>query len=99
MDAGAKSVKAIISHGVLSGAAFERIGESVLKEIIVSDSFVIPDYISLCMQDFSESKCINIKKGCEKIKQFSLGKLISLAMNAINSHSSYEYLKKEKLEV
>jgi len=99
MDAGAKSVRAIISHGVLSGAAFERIGESVLKEIIVSDSFVIPDYISLCMQDFSESKCINIKKGCEKIKQVSLGKLISLAMNAINSHSSYEYLKKEKLEV
>jgi len=98
MNAGAKSVRAIISHGVLSGSAFEKIGESVLSEIVISDSFVMPDYMSLCMKDFSESRCINIKKGCEKIKQVSLAKLISLAINAINTHSSYEHLKREKLE-
>jgi ribose-phosphate pyrophosphokinase len=38
MDAGAKSVRAIISHGVLSGPAYERINESVLTELVVSDS-------------------------------------------------------------
>ena len=96
MDAGAKSVRAIISHGVLSGQAFERIGESVLTELVISDSLVKPDAMSLCLKDFSETKCITIKKGCEKIKQISLAKQIILGINAINSHSSYEGLKKER---
>lgn len=38
MDAGAKSVRAIISHGVLSGPAYDRINESVLTELVISDS-------------------------------------------------------------
>ena len=38
IDAGAKSVRAIISHGVLSGPAYERINDSVLTELVVSDS-------------------------------------------------------------
>jgi ribose-phosphate pyrophosphokinase len=99
MNAGAKSVRAIISHGVLSGPAFERIGESVLTELIISDSLPKPDSMSLCVKDFSEIRCINIKKGCEKIKQISLAKQISIAINAINSHSSYEGLKKEVFSV
>jgi ribose-phosphate pyrophosphokinase len=38
MDAGANSVRAIISHGVLSGPAYDRINESVLTELVISDS-------------------------------------------------------------
>lgn len=96
MEAGANSVRAIISHGVLSGPAFERIGESVLSEVIISDSLPKPDSTTLCLKEYSEDKCIKIKYGCSKIKQTSLAKQISLAISAINSHSSYEGLKKER---
>lgn len=40
IDAGANSVRAIISHGVLSGPAYERIQESKLTELVISDSLV-----------------------------------------------------------
>lgn len=40
MEAGAKSVRAIISHGVLSGPAYDRINESVLTELVISDSLL-----------------------------------------------------------
>jgi ribose-phosphate pyrophosphokinase len=96
IDAGAKSVRAIISHGVLSGPAFERIGESVLKELIISDSLTKPDSLKLCLKDYSESKCVKIRTGCNKIKQTSLAKQIGFAVSAINNHSSYEGLKKER---
>jgi ribose-phosphate pyrophosphokinase len=96
MEAGAKSVRAIISHGVLSGPAFERIGDSVLTELIISDSLAKPDAMKLCLKDYSEAKCIKTRNGCGKIKQTSLAKQIGFAMIAINSHSSYEGLKKER---
>lgn len=35
---GAKSVSAYIAHGVLSGAAFDRIQNSAMKELVVTDS-------------------------------------------------------------
>ena len=38
IDAGAKSVRAIISHGVLSGPAYERIENSKLTELVISNS-------------------------------------------------------------
>jgi ribose-phosphate pyrophosphokinase len=38
IEEGANSVRAIISHGVLSGPAYERISESKLTELVVSDS-------------------------------------------------------------
>lgn len=38
MDAGAKSVSAYVAHGVLSGAALERIAGSVLDELVITDS-------------------------------------------------------------
>ena len=37
-DQGAKEVSAYITHGVLSGKAVERISNSVLKELVVTDS-------------------------------------------------------------
>jgi ribose-phosphate pyrophosphokinase len=38
IDAGANSVRAIISHGVLSGPAYERIENSKLTELVISNS-------------------------------------------------------------
>jgi ribose-phosphate pyrophosphokinase len=37
-EAGAAEVSAYITHGVLSGAAIERVESSVLKELVVTDS-------------------------------------------------------------
>lgn len=41
---GAKSVRVIASHPVLSGNAYEKIEESFIDEVIVSDSIPIKDY-------------------------------------------------------
>ena len=38
MDSGAKSVTAYLTHGVLSGAAVERVGASALKELVITDT-------------------------------------------------------------
>ncbi len=38
IDAGAAQVSAYVTHGVLSGAAIERVNSSVLKELVVTDS-------------------------------------------------------------
>ena len=38
MEKGAKSVRAIITHPILSGNAEENINSSVLKELVVTDS-------------------------------------------------------------
>jgi ribose-phosphate pyrophosphokinase len=38
MDAGAASVSAYVTHGVLSGAAVERVNGSVLNELVTTDS-------------------------------------------------------------
>ena len=38
MDAGAKSVSAYVAHGVLSGPALERIKNSVMDEVVITDS-------------------------------------------------------------
>ena len=41
MERGAKSVRAICTHPLLSGKAYERIENSKLKELIISDSIEI----------------------------------------------------------
>ncbi len=38
MNSGAKSVRCIATHGVLSGKAFENLEKSVMNEVLVSDS-------------------------------------------------------------
>ncbi|HEV2531189.1 ribose-phosphate pyrophosphokinase [Phenylobacterium sp.] len=45
MEAGAKEVSAYITHGVLSGAAQERVKASVLKELVITDSIGQPDLV------------------------------------------------------
>jgi len=82
MEAGANSVRAIISHGVLSGPALGRIEKSVLKELIISDSL--------------DKGTGPIGFGITKIKSISVATQIAYAVIAINSQSSYEGLKKAR---
>jgi len=42
MDSGAKSVRAIATHGILSGDGYKNIDESVLTELLISDSVTPP---------------------------------------------------------
>jgi ribose-phosphate pyrophosphokinase len=45
VEAGAAEVSAYITHGVLSGAASERVKSSVLKELVITDSIGQPDLV------------------------------------------------------
>jgi ribose-phosphate pyrophosphokinase len=45
MDAGALSVAAYVTHGVLSGKAVERVQNSVLSSLVVTDTIMAPDSI------------------------------------------------------
>lgn len=98
INAGAKSVRAIIAHGVLSGNAFENIGESMLTELIISDSLPKADYMTLCSKDFVETRCLNIHKGSDKIKVISAAIQIGSAMAALNNDMSYEALQSKRKE-
>jgi len=42
MERGAKSVIAVATHGIFSGSAVERIEESVLKKVVVTDTIELP---------------------------------------------------------
>ena len=46
MERGAKSVRAIATHGVLSGKAYENIEKSKLQEIIITDSIPLKNSLS-----------------------------------------------------
>ena len=46
MEKGAKSVRAISTHAVLSGAAYERIEKSKLEQLIVTDTIPVKSKIS-----------------------------------------------------
>lgn len=83
MNAGAKSVRAVISHGICSGPALGRIEKSVLTELVISNSLRKPvDYNGIYRND--------------KLNIISMATQIGIAMSAINSKSSYEGLKKER---
>ena len=43
MDKGAKSVRAVITHGVLSGNAYDNIANSVLTELAVTDTLPVKE--------------------------------------------------------
>jgi ribose-phosphate pyrophosphokinase len=68
MDNGAASVRAVATHGVLSGNAVERIEKSPLSEMIISDSILATDKA----------------KVCKKIKYLSIAPLIGEAIRRIS---------------
>ena len=43
MDNGAKSVRALCTHAVLSGPAYDRIEESSLTELVVTDTIPLSE--------------------------------------------------------
>jgi ribose-phosphate pyrophosphokinase len=45
MERGAKTVSAYVSHGVLSGPALDRVADSVLSELVITDSIEATDAI------------------------------------------------------
>ncbi len=80
MNDGANSVTAVITHGVLSGPAIERINNSQLKEVVISNSL---------------KKQSDFEGVSTKIKVVSVAKQIGLVIASINNSSSYEDLKEK----
>ena len=76
MDQGAESVSAYVTHGVLSGAASDRVTKSVLRELVVTDSIEPADLV----------------RGCEKIRVVSVAPLIGEAIRRIANEESVSKL-------
>ncbi|NNC36330.1 MAG: ribose-phosphate pyrophosphokinase [Acidimicrobiales bacterium] len=75
-DQGAKDVSAYITHGVLSGPAVERITNSVLKEVVITDTIAQPEAV----------------KKCPKIREVSVATLIGEAIRRIANDESVSKL-------
>ncbi|MGB7654454.1 MAG: ribose-phosphate pyrophosphokinase [Novosphingobium sp.] len=76
MEAGAKSVTAYLTHGVLSGNAVERVNGSALKELVITDS----------IQPTAAAQA------CAKIRIVSIAPLIGEAISRIAEESSVSSL-------
>ena len=76
MEAGAKSVTAYLTHGVLSGNAVERVNGSALKELVITDS----------IQPTAAAQA------CAKIRIVSVAPLIGEAIHRIAEESSVSSL-------
>jgi ribose-phosphate pyrophosphokinase len=76
MDRGARSVVACATHGVLSGPAVQRIAESPLTEVVVTDS----------IRPSEEAAA------CKKIKFLSIAKLLAEAIKRIHNSDSVSSL-------
>lgn len=76
IEEGAASVRACVSHPVLSGPAVERIEKSVLKEFVCTDSIPLS----------AEAK------KCKKIVQLSIAELLGKALRRIHNADSISSL-------
>lgn len=75
-DKGASSVTAYITHGVLSGPAVERISNSELKEVVITDTISQPEAV----------------KNCDRIREVSVATLIGEAIRRISNDESVSKL-------
>ena len=76
IDQGAASASAYITHGVLTGAAIERIDGSVLSEVVITDSIEASERVA----------------GCGKIRHVSVAPLIGEAIRRIANEESVSKL-------
>jgi ribose-phosphate pyrophosphokinase len=76
IDNGARSVVAVASHGVLSGPAVQRIQDSPLSEVVVSNSVPLSDRA----------------RACKKIKTVSIARLLGEAIRRIHNSDSVSSL-------
>jgi ribose-phosphate pyrophosphokinase len=75
-DAGAVAVSAYVTHGVLSGAAVQRVETSVLSELVITDSIEATDEVI----------------AADKIRQVSCASLIGEAIRRIANEESVSKL-------
>lgn len=73
---GAREVHACCAHAVLSGPAIERLNESQIKSLVVTNSIPLADK----------------GERCDKIKVLSVGELLGEAISRIHSEDSVSYL-------
>ncbi len=76
VEKGAKSVAAACTHAVLSGNAIQKLNDSVIKEIIVTNTIPL------------DSK----KEGCKKLTVLSIGSLLAEAIKRIHEETSISSL-------
>jgi ribose-phosphate pyrophosphokinase len=76
MNAGALSVSAYVSHGVLSGGAVARVGASVLSELVITDSILATEAVRVS----------------QKVRRLTIAPLIAEAMRRIAEESSVSSL-------
>ena len=76
IDHGATEVSAYVSHGVLSGAAVDRVQGSALKELVITDSIEADERVN----------------SCEKIRVVSVAPLIGEAIRRIANEESVSKL-------
>jgi ribose-phosphate pyrophosphokinase len=76
IDHGAEEVAAYVTHGVLSGAASDRVKKSALKELVVTDSI----------------EASNPVQSCDKIRIVSIAPLIGEAIRRIANEESVSKL-------
>ncbi len=75
-DKGAKRIVAVATHGVFSGPAIQRITDSPLSEVVVTDTVPLSD----------------LAKACGKIKVVSIARLLAEAIKRIHSSDSVSSL-------
>lgn len=76
MDAGAASVAAYITHGVLSGQAVERVQKSALTSLVITDTILAPD----------------TAKNAKNIRVISIASLLAEAIKRISHETSVSSL-------
>lgn len=76
IKAGAISVSAYVAHGVLSGKALERVENSSLESLVITDSIKATESI----------------RACKKIRYISVAPLLGEAMRRISEESSVSVL-------
>jgi ribose-phosphate pyrophosphokinase len=76
MAAGARAVSACATHGVLSGPAIERLEASPLTEVVVTDTIPLSE----------------ASRGCRKVKQLSVARLLGEAIKRIHHGDSISSL-------
>jgi ribose-phosphate pyrophosphokinase len=76
MEAGARSVTAYLTHGVLSGIAAERVQNSALKELVITDSI----------------QPTEATQAADKIRLLSIAPLVGEAIHRISEESSVSSL-------
>ena len=76
LDRGAKSVLACVTHGVLSGPAIQRINDSVLSDVIITDTIPLSA----------------AARACSKIQVLSVAKLLAESIKRIHHGDSISSL-------